>query len=66
MTRAKSLLKVAKTKIENVPCPWKNRGVSCGKTKEGYVVYTHRNTSKAYDMLKKVPKSVIRSVESTG
>lgn len=41
-------------------------GVSIGRDKNGYFVFTHRARSKSYDSVGKIPNSVIKYIESTG
>jgi hypothetical protein len=41
-------------------------GISLGKDKDGYFVYTHRARSKSYKTPYKIPKSKIKFIESTG
>jgi hypothetical protein len=42
------------------------QGVSLGKDKKGYFVYTHRCRSDSYETPHKIPKSRIKFVASTG
>ncbi len=44
----------------------KMQGVSLGKDKDGYFVYTHRARSKSYPTPHKIPKSKIKFIETTG
>lgn len=59
-----------KKKWENVPKPAELKdkldGVSLGKDKDGYFVYTHRARCKSYSSPEKIPKSKIKFIESTG
>ncbi len=41
-------------------------GVSLGKDKRGFFVYTHRARSKSYPSAEAIPKSVCRDIETTG
>jgi len=55
---------------ENVPKPEglkaKMDGVSLGKDKDGFYVYTHRARSKSYPTAEAIPDAKIKFVESTG
>lgn len=55
-------------KLVNCPCieRLKNKGVSCGKKKGGFVVYTHRSTSNVFPTQEAIPMSVVKRIESTG
>lgn len=44
----------------------KAKGVSLGKDKKGYFVYTHRASSKRYKTIMGIPKKDIEFIESTG
>lgn len=44
----------------------KLKGVSLGKDKDGYFVFTHRCRSKSYSSPEAIPDSKIKFVESTG
>ena len=41
-------------------------GVSLGKDKDGYFVYTHRARSKSYKTPNLIPDSKIKFIETTG
>jgi len=41
-------------------------GVSLGKDKDGYFVYTHRARSDSYKSPEAIPASAIKQIESTG
>lgn len=55
-------------KLKNCPCiaRLKNKGVSCGTKEGGFVVYTHRATSKVFPTQEAIPMSVVKRIESTG
>ena len=59
-----------KKSFENVPKPkelqTKMDGVSLGKDKDGYFVYTHRARSKSYKTPNLIPDSKIKFIETTG
>ena len=56
--------------FDNVPKPDDLKeamdGVSLGKDKNGFFVYTHRARSKSYPTPHKIPKSKIKFIETTG
>lgn len=43
-----------------------SKGVSLGRDKDGYYVYTHRARSKSYPTPAKIPHSKVTFVSSTG
>jgi hypothetical protein len=59
-----------KKSFENVAKPEdlvsKMQGVSLGKDKDGYFVYTHRARCSSYPTPHKIPASKIKFIESTG
>lgn len=64
------LTKIAASSFTNTPKPSelreKMKGVSLGKGKNGYCVYTHRARSNFYPSPEEIPESVIASIEKTG
>ena len=42
------------------------RGVSVGRDKDGYFIFTHRARSKSYPTVKDIPDKVVQWIESTG
>jgi hypothetical protein len=42
------------------------KGVSLAKDKDGFYVRTHRARSKSYPTPEKIPKRVVKFIESTG
>ena len=68
--RKKSKKKMQYGNFENAPKPEglrkKMKGVSLGKGKSGYCVYTHRARSKFYPQPEDIPDSAIKFIESTG
>lgn len=46
--------------------PSRFKGVSVGKDKDGFYVYTHRCRSKSYPTQDAIPDSRIKYIESTG
>jgi hypothetical protein len=64
------ILHEKKKDFENSPKPDDLKdvmsGVSLGKDKKGYFVYTHRCRSASYDTPYKIPKNKIEFVASTG
>lgn len=65
-----SLNEGKKKNFENVSKPEdlvdKMQGVSLGKDKDGYFVYTHRARCSSYPTPHKIPASKIKFIESTG
>jgi hypothetical protein len=59
--------KKSQEKIINTPCidGLKDKGFSCGKRGSGFVIYTHRASSKTYPSLEKIPTSEIDRIAST-
>lgn len=60
-------------KFENIPCPNKDAGYSCGQAKKygklipgKMFVYTHRARSKFYDSIEEIPQKTKKFIASTG
>jgi hypothetical protein len=53
-------------KMEKAGVKDKLDGVSLGKDKDGYFVYTHRARSKSYAKAESIPVKDVKFVESTG
>ncbi len=65
-----ALLEKSQKSFDNVPKPDDLKavmdGVSLGKDKDGFFVYTHRARSASYPTPHKIPKSKIKFIETTG